>query len=183
MKNSVFFCLSSVILAITVSGCAEFDYIGRTFDPLDEGSVAWHTADNPVPAGKYRVIGRGTLKFRTGKLDKYDIEERLISEAEKIGADAVMLKKTVQTEVAAFDVDSSVDTAKSPERQPQIAKTADGSELEINSLGGPVDVKGSKNSSTDVTVYAVFYKKSAAVQRMIESQRVRVMDKSGEVRK
>lgn len=174
MKHFSLFTLIS--LAVIMSGCAKFDYVGRTFNKLDETAVvAWHTADNPVPAGKYRVIGRGTLTFREGKMDKYDIEERLIEEARKIGADAVLQQKNVTTEITTFEIDSSVDTAKAQGRGVQSGTASDGSTLAINDFGKETPLKGNVSSSSDITVHAVFYKKSDAVKKMIESQNVRIM--------
>lgn len=174
----IIFAAALVFTALIISGCAEFDYTGRTFSPHnEETAIAWHTAQNPVPAGKFRVIGRGTLAFNGNRLDKYDIEERLLEEARKIGADAVMLKKTVSIEVTSFDIDHTFDTAKSAKAQKQTAVDLDGNELEINSFGKEKPLKGNEHNTFDTIVYAVFYKNSADIKKLIESQSVRMLGK------
>lgn len=182
MKLSLLNVLAFLFAATLISGCADFNYTGRYFDAAsDDAVISWYTAENPVPAGKFRVIGRGTLKFRHNALDKYDIEERLLEEARKIGADAVLLKKTVSTEVASYDTDSTKDKSKAVKREKQIGITADGSELEINDLTD-TELKGNERSTADTTVYAVFYKKSEAVKKLIESQSVRMMQTDEEMK-
>jgi hypothetical protein len=72
-----FIALTAVTL---VSGCAKFEYTGREFAAIPEDTpIAWYTKANPVPAGKYRVIGRGELVFGSGDMYNYDVEERLLS--------------------------------------------------------------------------------------------------------
>ena len=163
--------------AFLFSGCVSFDYTGRSFAPHDDDAViAWHTGKNPVPAGKYRVIGKGELKYKAGSLDGYDVEERLIEEARKRGADAVLLEKNVSTRVSSYETDNAPDPAESEVRVSRSGVDAKGEKFEINSFDDPVKLRGTTNLRTECTVYAVFYKKSADVQKFIESCEVRVAD-------
>ena len=163
--------------ALLLSGCSSFEYTGRSFASYsDDEVIAWHTAKNPVPAGKYRVIGRGVLKFRTGSFDTYDVEERLIEEARKHGADAVKIEKSTVEGVGNYDIDNAPDPGAAKIERSKYGVTAKGEQLEINSFGSEVKLSGAEILSSESTVYAVFYKKSEAVQKLIESQPVRVAD-------
>lgn len=177
MKNTLLTLSAAVLCAVICSGCSSFEYTGRIFDAHDDDTViAWHTAQNPVPAGKYRVIGRGVLKFRRGDMDKYDVEERLLDEARSVGADAVLLGKTLEVGKRTNESDQSVDKARRAEFAPQTGVTEKGAEYEINALGASSSLQGAAIQGADCFVHAVFYKNSESVQKLIESQNVRIMD-------
>ena len=134
MRAFTFICpLMFFAAALLLSGCASFDYTGRSFAPHNEDAViAWHTAKNPVPAGKYRVIGKGELKYKAGSLDSYDVEDRLLNEARKRGADAVMLEKTVNASISSYEIDNAPDAAKSEVKISRYGVGDKGEKFEIN---------------------------------------------------
>jgi len=77
--------------ALLVAGCVNVDYVGQSFDPTpEEARVEYIVGRSAIPAGKYRIIGRGTISTPR-KIDSYDLREALIDEARKRGADAVVL--------------------------------------------------------------------------------------------
>ena len=163
--------------AVLLSGCASFEYTGRSFEPrAEDDSVAWYTAKNPVPAGKYRVIGKGILKYENRTLDSYDVEERLLEEARKRGADAVLLEKTVTENVNSYERDAAPDPGKKKSELVKDGVDAKGNKVEINSFGKSIKLSGSEQFATIHTVYAVFYKNSEDVQKLIESQEVRIAE-------
>lgn len=83
--------LWSAALSLLLSGCVNVDYVGQTFAPIPEGTpVAYFGSRDEIRPGRYRIIGRGVITT-TRRLDKYDIQEILIDEARKRGADAVVL--------------------------------------------------------------------------------------------
>ena len=180
MKSYAVVCaVISFAAAVLVSGCASFEYVGRSFDSADKDAViAWYTEKNPVPSGVYRVIGRGVLKFKQGDLDMYDVEERLIEEARKRGADAVMTGKIQVSAVGNYDVDNAPDPGAGTAVPVMVGVSANGKKQPINSLGGEITLSGEDSEAEQCTVNAVFYKKSDAVQKLIESSPVRVADKS-----
>ena len=170
--------IGSVICFLTmlVSGCADFEYTGRSFDPIPEGTaIAWHSKANPVPSGKYRIIGRGVLRYKIGEYDSYDVEEIMLDEARRHGADAVMLQATFNDIEGDYETDISNDAARVPAPKPGLAKMADGTKVPVNSFGKEVNLTGAANTTKKNVVYAVFYKNAAAVQKLIESQPVRMM--------
>ena len=59
-----FFCNTMLFLlvAFAAAGCLKFDYTGQSFEPLSDSSpVAVFKDKAAVPAGDYRIIGRGVL--------------------------------------------------------------------------------------------------------------------------
>lgn len=178
MRTFTFICpLMFLAAALLLSGCASFDYTGRSFAPHNEDAViAWHTAKNPVPAGKYRVIGKGELKYKAGSLDSYDVEDRLLNEARKRGADAVMLEKTVNASISSYEIDNAPDAAKSEVKISRYGVGDKGEKFEINSFDKPEKLRGTTNVSRECIVHAVFYKNSDDVQKFIESLDVRIVD-------
>lgn len=76
------------------SGCMSFDYVGQSFTPRSKSApVNIIQGRDSIPAGAFRIIGRGTL---TGPQDTdlYDRSARLREEARSRGADAVCIVST-----------------------------------------------------------------------------------------
>ena len=168
----IFFCI-----AVVCCGCARFDYSGRSFDPVDESqAVGWYTPANPVPPGQFRVMGRGTLVFAAGKLDSYDIEDRLIAEARKHGADAVFYagKRNISTGV--YAVDNSVDSVKRAEFKSSKGVSVSKEQFEINSFDSPITLTGSSQNSTDTAVDVIFYKRNEYIRKYMDSDSVQIID-------
>ena len=174
--KTTFFASVTLIAVTLISGCAKFEYTGREFAPIpDDVSIAWYTPANPVPAGKYRIIGRGELIFDRGDLDREDIEERLLDEARKRGADAVMFQSMTTRKVGSYDA------APQELSTPSSAFTAgtgilpNGEPVEINSFGEVVPLTGEKTKHAVTFVRATFYKESSAVQKLIDEQAVQII--------
>jgi hypothetical protein len=175
-----FIALTAVTL---VSGCAKFEYTGREFAAIPEDTpIAWYTKANPVPAGKYRVIGRGELVFGSGDMDNYDVEERLLEEARKRGADAVMLQSTEIKQVGSYERDYNGLPSPSSALIPTIAVMPDGSRAEVNSFGDSLTLSGEQKTQSVVIVRATFYKEAAEVQKLIDEQSIQLLklEKEGE---
>ena len=95
-------------LLLLAAGCVNVDYIGQTFDPIPEGTpVEYFGNREEIPAGKYRIIGRGVIST-TRRLDHYDIREILIDEARKRGADAVVLVRQKRVKRGVYERESDV---------------------------------------------------------------------------
>lgn len=174
-KASLLFAIVLTTLCL-VSGCANFEYTGREFAPIpDDTPIAWYTKANPVPAGKYRIIGRGELSFGNGDMDNYDIEERLIEEARKRGADAVMIQSTKIKQVGIYDSTDNELPSPATALQPTTAVMPDGKRLEVNSFGKVMPLTGESKKESIVYVRATFYKEASAVQKLIEEQSVQLL--------
>lgn len=177
MRFCIVICAAIFLSAVLLSGCASFEYTGRSFESSGRDAVvAWHTDKNPVPSGVYRVIGRGVLKYKAGVLDMYDVEERLLNEARKRGADAVMIKKVQVSSVGSYDVDNTPDPGSAARTVSSVGVAANGEKLKINALGRETLLSGGDITEEVCTVNAVFYKKAEAVQQLIESSPVRLAD-------
>ena len=128
-----FFCkfLPAAALLLLAVGCVRVNYIGQTFDPIPEGTpVTYFEKRDQIPAGKYRIIGRGEIST-SGKFDRYDIRELLIDEARKRGADAVVLVSQKRTRRGIYErdpLDAGYDTAPA---------TKSGN---VKADGGPLDI-------------------------------------------
>ena len=179
-KITVVSAVFTVLFLLT--GCVDFEYTGRTFEPIpDDTAIAWHSINNPVPAGKYRIIGRGVLRYKVGEMDSFDVEELLIDKARENGADAVMLKTAYNTIVGDYETDISYDPARRAAPKPAKARMTDGTQVPVNSFGKEIQLGGAGNTMKQVVVYAEFYKNAEAVRKLIESQPVRMMqDKPAE---
>lgn len=175
-KNILFSSVAAAMLA-ALCGCAKFEYTGREFAPIPEDTpIAWYTQKNPVPAGKYRIIGRGELIFDNGDMDNFDIEERLLEEARKRGADAVMLQSMTIKNVGSYDTAENMLPSASSAITPTIAVMPDGSPAEVNSFGDALPLTGETSTNKVVYVRAVFYKESAAVRKLIDEQSLQLLE-------
>lgn len=174
--KTTFFASAALTAAMLISGCAKFEYTGREFAsiPADE-SVAWYTPGNPVPAGKYRIIGRGELTFDNGELDSDDIEERLLDEARRRGADAVMLQSITAKKVGSYEANPQELPGPALSFGTSTAILPNGDPVEINSFGELVPLTGESKKHTVTSVRATFYKESGAVQKLIDEQAVQLL--------
>ena len=103
-----FFCnmLLFLLIAFCAAGCLKFDYTGQSFEPLSESApVAVFNDRGAVPAGTYRIIGRGVLSG-SNEIDTYDRMSELRSQARKHGADAICLGGTVNKAAGVFPAGS-----------------------------------------------------------------------------
>ena len=88
MKKSVF-CIS-VLLLVVLTGCVQYDYVGQSFPPNENGTVTFYEKENAVPRENLLLIGRMTMTCDE-YLDKYEVEEKLMEKARQYGADAVSI--------------------------------------------------------------------------------------------
>lgn len=174
--RTALFSSAAVTLLAALCGCAKFEYTGREFAPVPEDiPIAWYTKQSPVPAGKYRIIGRGELSFDSGDMDSHDIEERLLDEARKRGADAVMLQSTTVKNAGSYQTAENMLPAPSSELTPTSALLPNGDPVEVNSFGEVLPLTGETQTQKVVFVRATFYKNSEAVQKLIDEQSIQLL--------
>ena len=155
----------ALLLSGLFSGCVQVDYFGQSFDPTPETSpVEYFTSRNDIPAGKYRIIGRGTIATELD-VDKYDIREALIETARKHGADAVAAVSVNEVQVGVYPPDEDFDGSPThPDRaesfNPSSSRTAD----EV--FGKPAELKGGVAARTETHVRALFLKDKAALEQI-----------------
>jgi len=139
------------------AGCVNVDYVGQTFDPIPEGTPVEYFGDRKeIPAGKYRIIGRGVVTT-TRRLDHYDIREILVDEARKRGADAVVLVGHKRTWRGIYEREpdvSAVDT--SPVSNSNNVRPG-GEPLEI-SLDRSEPLRGEQHSRLELELRVLFLK-------------------------
>ena len=155
----------TLLLCGLFSGCVQVDYFGQSFDPTPETSpVEYFTSRDEIPAGKYRIIGRGTIATEM-RVDKYDIREALIEAARKHGADAVAAVSVNQVRVGIYPSDDNFDGSPThPDRaesfNPSSSETAD------KVFGKPAEVKGGAVARTETHVRALFLKDKATLEQI-----------------
>ena len=147
-----------------VSGCLHVDYFGQSFEPTPETSpVGYYTSRAEIPAGKYRIIGRGVIVTER-RIDKYDIREALVEAAREHGADAVAAVSVTTREVGVYPQENELpDLASPPERSSSL--TPDGAPREIDSFK-TAELRGESKFRTETHVRALFLKDKAELERI-----------------
>ena len=172
MKQFVWWSAAAVLLLL--SGCVYVDYVGQTFDPIPEGEPVVYFKDRKeIKPGKYRIIGRAVITT-TRRLDKYDIQELLIDEARKRGADGVALVeyKRIRRGVYAGEMDVAVtDTA--PATKSSNVKPG-GEPLEV-SFDRSEPLKGEQHSRHELKLRVLFLKDKEALEQQL-ARRGRELD-------
>ena len=148
-----------------VSGCLYVDYFGQSFEPTPETSpVEYYTSREDIPAGKYRIIGRGTITTER-RIDGYDIREALVDAARKHGADAVAAVSVTRKQVGLYPQENYVPDAPAtaPNRFGGIAP--DSVQSDIDSFKS-AELRGEAAFRTEVHVRALFLKDKAALEQI-----------------
>ena len=94
MKNTIFTCLFTGMLALMFSGCTSVNYIGKEYP--ETKYVRLFFDKNFTPLDKFEVMGHGEITVPEGT-QSIHINHKLISKGKDIGADAVLVlnSKTV----------------------------------------------------------------------------------------
>ncbi len=102
-------------LAATLCGCISFEYDG-TREPEPTASVKVFT-DKAKIRQPYRVLGRAVVSGDSMDVSRDRLEEKLVSEAESVGADAILItaqevtrsgsQSTTPQYMTSFDYDDS----------------------------------------------------------------------------
>ena len=165
MKPSFRSVLPLVVLSCLFSGCIQVDYFGQSFDPTPETSpVEYYTSRDDIPAGKYRIIGRGTIATEQ-RVDKYDIREALVDAARKHGADAVAAVSVKEVQVGVYPRDEDFDGSPTHPARPESFNPSD-SQVADEVFGKPVELKGGVRYRTETHVRALFLKDKAELERI-----------------
>ena len=83
-----FIALFSLLLLMT-TGCMNFQYKGATFPSTENANIYEHTKN--IPEKKYLVMGQCVVTGRYDDVTREAMYKRLQKEAEKEGADAVLI--------------------------------------------------------------------------------------------
>ena len=147
------------------SGCVQVDYFGQSFDPTPETSpVEYYTSRDAIPAGRYRIIGRGTIATEK-RIDRYDIREALVEAARKHGADAVATVSVNQVRVGVYPKDENFDGSPThPSRPDSINPSSSRSTAEL--MPKPAELRSSRTFRTETRVRALFLKDKAELERI-----------------
>ena len=156
--------LPALLLTGLFSGCVQVDYFGQSFDPTPETSpVEYYTSRDDIPAGKYRIIGRGTIATER-RIDKYDIREALVEAARKHGADAVAAVSVNRVPVGVYPRDENFDGSPTHPDRPESFNPSD-PHVADRVFDRPVELKGGKTVRFEMHVRALFLKDKAALER------------------
>ena len=155
----------ALFICCLFSGCVQVDYFGQSFDPTPETSpVAYYTSRKEIPAGKYRIIGRGTIATEM-RIDKYDIREALVNAARKHGADAVAAVSINKVQVGVYPQEEDFDGSPThPSRPDSINPSSSHAADEI--FGEPEELRSGVRFRTETRVRALFLKDKAALERI-----------------
>ena len=171
MKQLVWY---SAAVLLLLSGCVHVDYFGQNFDPIPEGeAVTYFKSRGEIKPGKYRIIGRAVVTT-TRSLDHYDIQEVLIDEARKRGADGVVLVgfKRTRRGVYAGEMDVAVtDTAPTTN---SVNITPGGEPLEV-SFDRSEPLRGEQHARTELELRVLFLKDKEALEQQL-ARRGRELD-------
>ena len=148
-----------------LAGCVQVDYFGQSFDPTPETSpVEYYTSRDDIPAGKYRIIGRGTIATEL-RVDKYDIREALIDEARKHGADAVAAVSISKVRVGVYPSDENFDGSPTHPSHPDSINPSSSDTSAI--FKKPEELHGSKIARIETHVRALFLKDKSALEQLL----------------
>ena len=166
----VFFCAAAVLCFFC--GCMNFDYVGQHFPARPESApVTVFGSRQAMPAGKFRIIGRGVLKG-PADIDKYDRISKLKEEARKCGADAFC---TVSEKIVTVGL--------YPRSGGEFASpmSADSNKINLSGSGTPwsndsfdeqsVDMRGEKQSRKEFEIKVLFLKKTSDFDAEMKKRR------------
>ena len=77
------------LLFLFATGCVKFQYKGEEFKPTEKANV--YEEAKKIPNQKYLVMGKCVASGRYSEVTREKMYRRLQSEAEKLGADAVLI--------------------------------------------------------------------------------------------
>lgn len=157
-----------------LSGCVNVDYIGQNFEPTPaESPVEYFIGKTAIPAGKYRIIGRGTIATTLG-IDRYDLRDILVKAARKHGADAVAVVSEKRVQVGVYPQEN--DLLAGPSSTANIYNlNPDGTPMQIDSFGAPAQLQGETHFRTELRVRALFLKDREALEQLL-ARRGRELD-------
>lgn len=174
MKNGFRFSLAAAAIGL-ITGCVNVDYVGQSFAPLPETEpVAYFSSRGDIPAGKYRIIGRGRLET-TRRIDGYDLREILVDEARKHGADAVALVSRKRVKVGLYPQESNMLAGPSSYSANPYNLNPDGSQIEMDSFGAPAELQGEATFRSELHVRVLFLKDRETLETLL-SERGRELD-------
>ncbi len=157
----------ALVVCGLLAGCVQVDYFGQSFDPTPETSpVEYYTSRDDIPAGKYRIIGRGTIATEL-RVDKYDIREALVEAARKHGADAVAAVAVNKVLVGVYPKEEDFDGSPTHPSRADSINPSSSSHAADKMLGRPTELRGGKSARTETHVRALFLKDKAALERIL----------------
>jgi len=77
------------LLALTAAGCINYHYKGAKFEPTEKANI--YENEKSIPDQKYLVMGKCVASGRYSEVTREKMYIRLQKEAEKQGADAVLI--------------------------------------------------------------------------------------------
>ena len=155
----------ALVACCLFSGCIQVDYFGQSFDPTPETSpVEYYTSRDDIPAGKYRIIGRGTIATEL-RVDTYDIREALVDAARKHGADAVAAVSINVVMVGVYPKEESFDGSPTHPSQPY-GLNPSSSQTADRILARETKLRGENTARAETRVRALFLKDKTALERI-----------------
>ena len=164
-------------LAVLLTGCVQYDYVGQKFPENKDGKISFYDADNDVPRDHLRLIGRMTMVCDVS-LDRYDVQVRLLEKAREYGADAVSLYsvRKVREDV----IDDPVMPASLPDNDLNpLGVDMSGTPYEVNSFGQQVTV--SEQAYYDWVIQALFWKDRKTADAYLSKFKGRLKDNGVQV--
>lgn len=169
MKLFRFISIIFIFLLLLAGGCMQFEYTGREFAALPAGSYPkFYNSVKTVPAGVYVIMGRAELTA-SGSDHWEDIQDMLLAEAARRGADAVAVVSKRAKWTALYD-DESANDAPSDSKVNPYSLTPDGAEIKVDLAGNPVGLPAEHRARVRIIVRALFYKNKVQFEKIVSDR-------------
>jgi hypothetical protein len=159
-------------LAVLLTGCVQYDYVGQKFPANKDGKISFYDADNDVPRDHLRLIGRMTMVCDVS-LDRYDVQVRLLEKAREYGADAVSLYSVRKVREDVID-DPELPASLPDNDLNPMGVDMNGTPYEVNSFGQQVTV--SEQAYYDWIIQALFWKERKAADAYLSQFKGKLKD-------
>ena len=166
MKKLIGLAGMAVSVAVAVSGCMSFDYVGQSFaETPDSVPVEVFRNRSELPPGRYKVIGRGVLTAPDG-VDSYDIDEKLIEEAREHGADAVCIVGVEAIQAGTFRTQDNPFIGPSSASSNPANLTPDGAPIQVNTYGGVTEM-GEEHHRIELQIRVLMLKNRNTLEKIL----------------
>ena len=160
--------------AVLLSGCMEFEYVGREFAPSVRLPKYYEKKD-ALPPGEYEIIGRAKLTFPPSQ-DREDVRLRLLNEAASRGADAVCRVSEKVIRVGLYERTEEFSGGPSDPEEKPYNLAPDGSPVRKDLPGRKAALVPEPGSAARIVVRALFLKNRKDLEKII-SDREKQLDK------
>ncbi len=172
MKKKSILCALTALSLILSTGCGHLEYVGRHFDEHPEGApIVFTWEKSEIDPAQYMIIGHGILTV-SAHTDRYGIEDELVEEARKRGADAVCVVNSRRVEAGLYDLDEDEKSfMQGLTSDAGLMKPVEVPQEEDKKWGARTTLQGEYHGRKLVKVRAVFWKNRKEAEPLIRQQK------------